>query len=250
MNVYACSYRSISFLKRERSIPHCCYRRNLDREGLIINQMPVKDIQFDPRHSINDTLNSTDRKEMTRRINHERSILVMTKTRIMYMQEGFIRNIVRSVLNDIRSRIEVKLDQKEKRIQSMIHSVDVIGLDLNCWTIRRYYQRIALILCSLEENHQYIRYDKFNMFFSNFNHNLLNCILWRRQNMMHKNGWLESVFITNQYMYLTIALCNSSLWIFERKRRWIVSIATVSFPLWYCTGMGQRRISGSSPVGT
>lgn len=48
------------------------------------------------------------------------------------MQEGFIRNIVRSVLNDIRSRIEVKLDQKEKRIQSMIHSVDVIGLDLNC----------------------------------------------------------------------------------------------------------------------
>jgi hypothetical protein len=94
--------------------------------------MPVKDIQFDPRHSINDTLNSTDRKEMTRRINHERSILVMTKTRIMYMQEGFIRNIVRSVLNDIRSRIEVKLDQKEKRIQSMIHSVDVIGLDLNC----------------------------------------------------------------------------------------------------------------------
>ena len=94
--------------------------------------MQVKDIQFDPRHSINDTLNSTDRKEMTRRINHERSILVMTKTRIMYMQEGFIRNIVRSVLNDIRSRIEVKLDQKEKRIQSMIHSVDVIGLDLNC----------------------------------------------------------------------------------------------------------------------
>ena len=94
--------------------------------------MPVKDIQCDPRHSINDTLNSTDRKEMTRRINHERSILVMTKTRIMYMQEGFIRNIVRSVLNDIRSRIEVKLDQKEKRIQSMIHSVDVIGLDLNC----------------------------------------------------------------------------------------------------------------------
>ena len=94
--------------------------------------MPVKDIQFDPRHSINDTLNSTDRKEMTRRINHERSILVMTKTRIMYMQEGFIRNILRSVLNDIRSRIEVKLDQKEKRIQSMIHSVDVIGLDLNC----------------------------------------------------------------------------------------------------------------------
>ena len=99
---------------------------------MIINQMPVKDIQFDPRHSINDTLNSTDRKEMTRRVNHERSILVMTKTRIMYMQEGFIRNIVRSVLNDIRCRIEVKLDQKEKRIQSMIHSVDVIGLDLNC----------------------------------------------------------------------------------------------------------------------
>ena len=94
--------------------------------------MPVKDIQFDPRHSINDTLNSADRKEMTRRINHERSILVMTKTRIMYMQEGFIRNVVRSVLNDIGSRIEVKLDQKEKRIQSMIHSVDVIGLDLNC----------------------------------------------------------------------------------------------------------------------
>lgn len=48
------------------------------------------------------------------------------------MQERLIGNIVRSMLNDIRCRIKIELDQKEKGIQGMISSIDIIGLNLNC----------------------------------------------------------------------------------------------------------------------
>lgn len=166
------------------------------------------------------------------------------------MQERLIGNIVRSMLNDIRCRIKIELDQKEKGIQGMISSIDIIGLNLNRWTIGRNWKRVTLILGGLKEIPKMNKYNKVDMLFSKVNVNILDSNFRRRQNTMRKNGWLKSTLIRNRNKYLMIALCKSSLSIFEWKRRWIESIAIVWFPLWYSDGMGQRSTSGSSPVGT
>lgn len=66
INSNSLTYSGVSFLKRERAIPHRRNRRNLDRKGLIIYQVPMKNIQLHPRHRINNTLNRTSREEVAR----------------------------------------------------------------------------------------------------------------------------------------------------------------------------------------
>lgn len=74
-------------------------RAELDWEGLIVDDVPVEDVQFRERHGFDDALDGSDAQEVSGRVDHDTSVLEQW----LILDDG-MRDLV--VLDDLRERLQ------------------------------------------------------------------------------------------------------------------------------------------------
>ena len=139
----------VALLRGEGALPHLRHRRHLDRERLVVHQMPMQHVQLDPRHRVDDALDRGNGEVVARRVDHQRAVLAMMPRRDGYVEEGGVLNLDGRVLDYVRGGVVVELDEEHQRVQRVVRAVDVLGGDLDGRAVRGHGEAVALVLRGL-----------------------------------------------------------------------------------------------------
>ena len=67
----------VALLHGEGTLPQLGHGGHLDGEGLVVDEVPVEDVQLDPRHGVDDALDGADGEVVASGIDHQRAVLEM-----------------------------------------------------------------------------------------------------------------------------------------------------------------------------
>ena len=104
----------VALLRGEGALPHLGQRGHLHGEGLVVHQMPMQHIQFDPGHGVDNTLDRGDGKVVACGVDHERAVLAMIEWREEYVEEGCVLDLDGCVLDDVCGGLVVELDEEHQ----------------------------------------------------------------------------------------------------------------------------------------